>query len=349
MKIIAIETSCDETACSIVEDGIRVLSNVIYSQVEAHALTGGVVPEVAAREHVVKMLPVVEQALKEAKTNWDEIEAVAVTKGPGLISSLIIGTQTANVISYVKNKPLIPVQHITGHIYSNWLDTYVEIAFPVLVLTVSGGHNELILMRDHHDFEVLGETRDDAAGEAFDKVARVLGLGYPGGPLISKIAEKGNREAFALPHIMLEKDSFDFSFSGLKTAVITEVKAYAASKGVENIADLDEEFKADLSASFEETVVTVLKDKLFRALEKYPDVKEIHLAGGVSANKRLRVVVEEEAKNWGSNLVLRYPKSLSYCTDNAAMIGASAYFLYQKNPEVFCAKTNICPVSSLEI
>lgn len=344
MKILAIETSCDETACAIVEDGTKVLANVIYSQVKTHAATGGVVPEVAAREHVMKMLPVINQALDEAKSSWEDIEAIAVTKGPGLISSLIIGTQTASVIAYIKNKPLIPVQHITGHIYSNWLETEEEVQFPILILTVSGGHNELILMRDHHEFEILGETRDDAAGEAFDKVARILGLGYPGGPIISKMAEKGNRAAFKLPVIMLEKESLDFSFSGLKTAVLNEAKAYLAEH-----SNLSEKFQADLSASFEETAVTILNDKLFRALENYPEVKEIHLAGGVSANRRLREKVEETLRQRGEKITLRYPKSLSYCTDNAAMIGSSGYFMYKKNPERFLELRNVYPDASMEI
>ena len=224
MKILAIETSCDETACSVVENGTKVLTNTIASQVDIHAKTGGVVPEVAAREHVLKMLPVLDQCLEDCACNWDDIDALAITKGPGLVSSLIIGTETASVISYVKNKPLIPVQHIVGHLYSNWLGIEDEIQFPVLILTVSGGHNELVLMRDHFDFEVLGETRDDASGEAFDKVARMLGLGYPGGPAISKLAESGDKTRFPLPRIMLEKDSLDFSFSGLKTAVLTLIK-----------------------------------------------------------------------------------------------------------------------------
>jgi N6-L-threonylcarbamoyladenine synthase len=208
MKILSIETSCDETAAAIVEDGRKVLANVIASQIDLHAKTGGVVPEVAAREHVLKMIPVLEECLEMAGCDWDDIDALAITKGPGLISSLIIGTETASVISYVKNKPLIPVQHITGHIYSNWLyeqEDEGEPEFPIIILTVSGGHNELILMKDHHQFEVLGETRDDAAGEAFDKVARILGLGYPGGPAIAKIALKGDANRFKLPKAFLEK------------------------------------------------------------------------------------------------------------------------------------------------
>lgn len=338
MKILAIETSCDETAVAIIENGRKVLANVIASQIQLHAKTGGVVPEIAAREHVLKMLPTLKEALKIAKCNWDHIDAVAVTKGPGLISSLIIGTETASVISYAKNKPLIPVQHIVGHIYSNWLDHEEKIEFPVLILTVSGGHNELILMRDHYDFEVLGETRDDAAGEAFDKVARILGLGYPGGPAISKTAEQGNNKSFNLPRILLEKNSLDFSFSGLKTAVLSLVK--------ENGNKISEKFKAHLAASFQQAVIEVLVEKLLRAYKKYPAIKELHLAGGVSANKLLREVAIERLPK---NIKLRYPRSITFCTDNAAMIGAAGYYLWQKNPGVFQAKMNVVPSTSFEI
>lgn len=364
MKILAIETSCDETAASIVEDGWKVLSNVIASQIDLHAKTGGVVPEVAAREHVLKMIPVLEECLEKANCDWDDIDAIAATKGPGLISSLIIGTETANVISYVKKKPLIPVQHITGHIYSNWLEVEEEIQFPVLILTVSGGHNELILMRSHHHFEVLGETRDDAAGEAFDKVARILGLGYPGGPIISKIGMEGDAGRFKLPRAYLEKGSLDFSFSGLKTAVLNEVKKsvgmsvqnnrleIAAGGDTERKSNIsqpvaqDSNFKADLAASFQEAVVEVLANKLMMALEKFPEVIEIHLAGGVSANKRLREVIEAKKP---SGITFRYPKSILYCTDNAAMIAAAAYHLYKLNPDKFSPNTNIIPIASFEI
>lgn len=344
MKILGIETSCDETACAIVEDGKVVLSNVIASQIDLHAKTGGVVPEVAAREHVLKMIPVIEEALKEACCKWDDIDAVAVTRGPGLISSLIIGTETASVISYVKNLPLIPVQHIVGHIYSNWLEAEDEIEFPVIVLTVSGGHNELILMREHGKLEVLGETRDDAAGEAFDKVARILGLGYPGGPAISKAAESGDKTAFNFPRSWLSKDSLDFSFSGLKTAVLTEVKHLKSVTG-DNI-DLDKKLQSNLAASFQEAVTEVLVGKLLLAAEKFPEIKEIHLAGGVSANQRLRKAVKEKAPQ---NLTIRWPKSLSYCTDNAAMIASASYFMYQKNPTAFKPQTNLIPQASFEI
>lgn len=334
MKILAIETSCDETAVAIVEDGRKVLANIIASQIDLHAKTGGVVPEIAAREHVLKMIPVLDEALVRADTDWDDIDALAITKGPGLVSSLIIGTETANVISYVKQKPLIPVHHILGHVYSNWLDSEDEIKFPLIILTVSGGHNELILMRGHGDFEVLGETRDDAAGEAFDKVARILDLGYPGGPAISKISLNGNPGAFKLPRAMLEKGSLDFSFSGLKTAVLTEAKKY------------DKNFKADLAASFQEAVVEVLAAKLFLAYEKFSTTRELHLAGGVSANTRLREIITEKLSK---KIKFRYPKSLSYCTDNAAMIGAAGYFMYSQNPKKFPPCSNIIPSTSFEI
>jgi tRNA N6-adenosine threonylcarbamoyltransferase len=333
MKILGIETSCDETACAVVENGRKILANTVASQIDLHAKTGGVVPEVAAREHVLKMMPVLDECLEECGCSWDEINAVAVTKGPGLVSSLIIGTETANVISYVKDKPMIPVQHITGHIYANWLERDEEPAFPIVILTVSGGHNEIILMRDHFDFEVLGETRDDAAGEAFDKVARILGLGYPGGPAISKIAESANGKAFDLPRSYLEKGSLDFSFSGLKTAVMNVAR------------DLDENSKADLAASFQEAVCDVLSDKLIMAAEKM-GVKEVHLAGGVSANLRLREMIKEKLPE---DIEFRYPKEIHYCTDNAAMIAAAGYFHYQKSPEKFTSKTNIVPTTSFEV
>lgn len=343
MKILAIETSCDETSCAVVENGKKVLSNIIASQIDLHAKTGGVVPEVAAREHVLKIIPVLEECFETANCKWKDIDAVAITRGPGLVSSLIIGTETANVISYVKNLPLIPVQHIVGHIYSNWLDIENDVQFPVLVLTVSGGHNELILMSGHHTFEILGETRDDAAGEAFDKVARLLGLGYPGGPAISKIALTGNVGRFKLPIAKtgqskgLAEESFDFSFSGLKTAVLNETKKTSV---------IDEKFKADLAASFQEAVVSALSQKLILAVKKFPNVKEVHLAGGVSANKHLREVV---AKKLPTTFKFRYPKLISYCTDNAAMIASAAFFAYKKNPKNFPSPVNIVPTTSFEI
>ncbi len=362
MKILGIETSCDETACAVVEDGTRVLSNVIASQVDLHARTGRVVPEVAAREHILKIIPVIDEALSKAGCGWDSIDAVAVTKGPGLISSLIIGTEAASVISYLKNKPLIPVHHVIGHVYANFLsdETADAPVFPVLVLTVSGGHNEIILMREPTDFVVLGETRDDAAGEAFDKVARILGLGYPGGPAVSKAAIGGNREAFKFPRSYLEEGSLDFSFSGLKTAVLHEVKKYLTAHaggqtGAQALAQAPALVK-DLSASFQEAAVDVLTDKLIQAyfnlLNEGTEIREIHLAGGVSANSRLREVLTHKARVFdvqGLNVKIRFPKSLIYCTDNAAMIAAAAYALYKKSPESYKKAGNIIPTTNFDL
>ncbi|MBI4235362.1 tRNA (adenosine(37)-N6)-threonylcarbamoyltransferase complex transferase subunit TsaD [Candidatus Peregrinibacteria bacterium] len=336
MKILGIETSCDETAASVVEDGHLVLSNVIASQIDLHAKTGGVVPEVAAREHVLKMLPVIDEAL--GNFGFDDLDAIAVTKGPGLISSLIIGTETASVISCVKEIRLIEVQHIVGHIYSNWLNVAEPIEFPILVLTVSGGHNELILMKGHGEFEVLGETLDDAAGEAFDKVARLLDLGYPGGPIISRIAVSGDEKAFKLPRAWLSQGSLDFSFSGLKTAVLDLVKNTVAARGI-----LSAKFKADVSASFQEAVCEILATKLMMAYEKFPQIKELHLAGGVSANLRLRELIEEKIAIFKIKVKFRYPRDLKFCTDNAAMIAAAGYHLYKKNPKAHKRLANVVP------
>ena len=368
MLILGIETSCDETAASVVRDGREVLSNVIASQAALHAKTGGVVPEVAAREHILKIVPVFEEALAEAAENmmtkkgkpqpvkpfpgtdclWDDIDAIAVTKGPGLISSLIIGTETASVISYLKNKPIIPVHHIVGHIYANFLEDSCDepVEFPALILTVSGGHNELVLMRDHGDLTILGETSDDAAGEAFDKVARMLGLGYPGGPVISEAAKKGDREAFSFPRAYLEKESLDFSFSGLKTAVLTEVKKHPR---------MSAKLRNDIAASFQEAVVDVLSEKMIQAFLTYKElslkIKEMHLAGGVSANSRLREIITHKLNSLGDktkDVRLRYP-SLSYCTDNAAMIAGAGYYLYQADSKAFKKAQNVTPTTSFDL
>ena len=314
MKILGIETSCDETAVALVENGSHVLKNVVYSQIEMHAETGGVVPEVAAREHILKMVP----ALSEV--DFDDVDAIAVTEGPGLISSLLTGTVTASTIALVLGKPLIPVNHIHGHIYANWLSRDIDdFEFPIVILTVSGGHNELVLMRGHLDFEIIGETLDDAAGEAFDKVARLIGLGYPGGPAISKAAENGDPNKYDLPRAWLSKESLDFSFSGLKTAV----------------SRLPISDTANVAASFQEAVCDVLSEKLKRAAEKY-GAEEVHLAGGVSANKRLREMVKQRI-----SLPVKWPEKIEYCTDNAAMIAAAGYFRFKKDPSAYAAWNNI--------
>lgn len=330
MLIFGIETSCDETAAAVVRNGTEVLSNVIASSIDLHQATGGVVPEVAAREHLRQISPVVDQALRDAKTDWSKIDAVAVTYGPGLIGSLLVGFNTAQTLAYLYKKPFIPVHHIAGHIYANFLERKTRIVFPILVLTVSGGHNELVLMRGHHDFKVLGETLDDAAGEAFDKIARLLGLGYPGGPAIAKLAEKGNPHTFQFPRAHLdEKNRYNFSFSGLKSSVKRTVdslchpeRSVAESRGLD-LSTIAREDMKDLCASFQEAAVEVLADKLIAATRQFK-VKEVHLAGGVSANTRLRTLVRERLPK---NLPLIYPQKLSYCTDNAAMIAGAAYFL----------------------
>jgi N6-L-threonylcarbamoyladenine synthase len=334
MKILGIETSCDETAAAIVEDGTKVLSNVIASSVDLHAKTGGVVPEVAAREHIRQISPVIDQAMEEAglvrsadaalkdsKADWAEIDAIAVTHAPGLVSSLLIGVNTAQTLSYLRGKPLIPVHHIAGHIYANFLERKSPPEFPIVILTVSGGHNELVLMKGHYDFEVIGESLDDAAGEAFDKIARLLNLGFPGGPVISKAAERGNPSVFNFPRARLDHENrYNFSFSGLKTAVMQEVQ---------RLGRLDEPTLADLAASFQVAVIDVLAEKLVLAAEEF-NAKEVHLAGGVSANQLLRKTVEERLQG---RIPLRFPENLIYCTDNAAMVAGAAYFLVQKHPK----------------
>lgn len=314
MKIFGIETSCDETAAAVVEDGVKVLSNVIASSVDLHQATGGVVPEVAAREHLRQISPVVDKALAEAGCEWKDIDAIAVTVKPGLVASLLVGINTAQSIAYIHQKPLIEVDHITGHIYANFLERPTPPKFPLLVLTVSGGHNELMLMHGHHKFTRLGETLDDAAGEAFDKVARLLGLGYPGGPAISKLAEKGNPHVFEFPRPMLDgKNRLNFSFSGLKSAVRREV---------DQLDSADDQTIADLCASFQQAVVETLVDKLVLAAQEH-DVKEVHLAGGVSANRLLRKMAREKLPE---KLPVFWPAKQIFCTDNAAMIAAAAHF-----------------------
>jgi N6-L-threonylcarbamoyladenine synthase len=342
MKILGIESSCDDSSVSVVENGNKVLSSVISSQTEIHEKTGGVVPEVAAREHLSHILGALDKALSDAKVSMDEIDAVAVTQGPGLISSLIIGTETANVISFAKEKPLIPVHHIHGHIYANWLETEDDISFPILILTVSGGHNELILMKGHGDFELIGESLDDAAGEAFDKVSRILSMGYPGGPKIYEASLKGNASAYNFPRAMLSKDSLDFSFSGLKTAVLNEYIKYIRENNIQDESKVPEDFKNDVAASFQFAVNSVLSDKLLLALEKHPEVKEVHLAGGVSANLALRKMINLKIPK---DKKFRFPKKIQYCTDNASMIACAAYYSFMKNPENFKPCTNIIPSS----
>lgn len=324
MLILSIETSCDETSVALVRDGREVLSNIIASQIAKHSETGGVVPEVAAREHMKVIMPVLREAMKEAKVTWEDIDAIAVTKEPGLIGSLIVGRITAAVLAFAKDKPLLEVNHIHGHIYAPWLLAEGEPAlalplpeYPIIVLTVSGGHNELVLMEGPGQFKLLAETVDDAAGEAYDKVARLLGLGYPGGPAIEERAKMGNPKVFKFP-IALPRGK-NFSFSGLKTAVLYHLK--------ENEDRLnDASFVNNTAAGFQEAIVDALVSKLMQAV-RTQKVKEVHLTGGVSANRFLRRRIEEALGVLSDPPLFRVPKRMSYCTDNAAMIGAAAFYL----------------------
>ncbi|MBE6130554.1 MAG: tRNA (adenosine(37)-N6)-threonylcarbamoyltransferase complex transferase subunit TsaD [Erysipelotrichaceae bacterium] len=315
MIILSIESSCDETAMAIVEDGRKILSNTVYTQISIHTMYGGVVPEVASREHIKKITYVLDDALKQANLTLDDIDAVAVTKEPGLIGSLMVGVNTAKTISLCFNKPLIYVNHIHGHIYANYLEE--DFSFPLLALVVSGGHTELVLMKDHMDFEILGETLDDAVGEAYDKVARVVNVGYPGGPIIDKMASLGT-PTYPLPHIKLSKDSLDFSFSGLKSAVIN--LCHNANQRGETI-DAN-----NLAASFQNAVIDVLVSKTSKAATMY-NVNQVIIAGGVAANKGLRSAMQEEMDKIGIKLTV---PEFKYCTDNAAMIAAAAYNQYIK-------------------
>lgn len=309
MNILGIETSCDETAAAIVKDGTEILSNVVASQVEIHARYGGIVPEVASRQHLLTILPVLQGTLEEAKLSLKDISAVAVTVGPGLAGSLLVGANVAKAIALAQSLPLLGINHLEGHIYANWLMGQEPPALPAICLIVSGGHSDLVLMQNHGEYTLLGRTRDDAAGEAFDKVARILGLGYPGGPAIETTALKGNAAAVPLPRAWL-KGSDDFSFSGVKTAVLHLVEE---NRGLST---------ADIAASFQEAVVDVLVTKTIGAAQKH-GVEQILLCGGVAANSFLR---DQMMKR--SPITVAFP-SPSLCTDNAAMIAACGYFHLQ--------------------
>lgn len=315
--VLALESSCDETAAAVVRGDGKVLSNVIASQIETHKKTAGVVPEVAARKHVGKLQLVFDKALAEAGVSLEEIDYFAVTQGPGLLTALVCGTTFMGVQSYLHGKKLIPTNHIKGHILSCTLDRNLgEFEFPMVVLSVSGGHNDLYLVRDWGDIEKLGQTLDDAAGEAYDKVAKTLGLEYPGGPEISRVALNGDPRRFDLPY-PLRDQPFNFSFSGLKTNVKYLVEELG---GLEEMSETD---VADVAASFQWTINNNLVDKTVKAAEEF-GVKEIHLVGGVSANKELRRQFEEAISG---RFVFRFPLSFGYCTDNAAMIGGAARFV----------------------
>lgn len=315
--ILAIESSCDETAAAVVRNGREVLSNVISSQIELHKLYGGVVPEIASRKHIEKINQVIEEALEEAGVTLEDVDAVGVTYGPGLVGALLVGVAEAKAIAYAANKPLIGVHHIEGHISANYIENK-ELTPPFICLVVSGGHTHLVRVNDYGVYEILGRTRDDAAGEAFDKVARAIGLGYPGGPKIDKLAKEGNEKAIAFPKAKVAGSPYDFSFSGLKSAVLNYINS-CQMKG----EDINE---ADIAASFQKAVIDVLVEHAMMAVKDFGSGK-LAIAGGVASNSALRAAME---KACAENGVEFYHPSPVFCTDNAAMIGAAAYYEFQK-------------------
>ena len=315
--ILAIESSCDETAASVVKNGRCVLSNIISSQIAIHTLYGGVVPEIASRKHIEKINQVVEAALKEADVTLDDIDAIGVTYGPGLVGALLVGVAEAKAIAYAKKKPLVGVHHIEGHVSANYIE-HPDLEPPFLCEIISGGHTHLVIVKDYGSFEILGRTRDDAAGEAFDKVARAIGLGYPGGPKIDKLAKEGNPHAIDFPRAHMEDAPYDFSFSGVKSAVLNHLNKCRMTG--EPIVE------ADIAASFQQAVVDVLVDNAIRAAKDY-HMDRLAIAGGVASNGALRAAMEAACEKEGIRF---YRPSPIFCTDNAAMIGVAAYYEYQK-------------------
>ncbi len=315
VTILAIETSCDETAAAVVRNGREVLSNVIYSQIDLHTLYGGVVPEIASRKHIEKINQVMAQALKEAGTELSDLDAVAVTYGPGLVGPLLVGVSAAKAVSFASKLPLIGVHHIEGHISANYIE-HKDLEPPFVCLVASGGHSHLVVVKDYGEYEVLGRTRDDAAGEAFDKVARAIGLGYPGGPKIDKTAKEGNPDAIAFPRAKVGDSDYDFSFSGLKSAVLNYLNS-CEMKG-ESIC------QADVAASFQKAVVDVLTEHSMAAVERC-GLRKFAIAGGVASNSALRQALERACEE---KRIAFYRPSPILCTDNAAMIGAAAYYEY---------------------
>lgn len=315
IMILAIESSCDETAAAVVKNGREVLSNVISSQIELHKLYGGVVPEIASRKHIEKINQVIEEALSEAKVTLDDIDAVGVTYGPGLVGALLVGVAEAKAIAYAKKLPLVGVHHIEGHISANFIENK-ELEPPFVCLVVSGGHTHLVCVKDYGKYEIIGRTRDDAAGEAFDKVARAIGLGYPGGPKIDKLSEEGNPDAIVFPKAHIQDAPYDFSFSGVKSAVLNYING-CKMKG-------EEYNRADIAASFQKAVTDVLVENAMRAVEEY-GLSKFAIAGGVASNSTLRAAMQKACEE--KNVEFYYPSPI-FCTDNAAMIGVAAYYEY---------------------
>ncbi len=315
--ILAVESSCDETAAAVVKNGREVLSNIISSQIELHTVYGGVVPEIASRKHIEKVIPVIDEALQKANVSLREIDAIAVTYGPGLVGALLVGVSTAKAISFASGIPLVGVHHIEGHISANYIENK-ELEPPFVCLVVSGGHSHLVVVKDYGEYQVLGRTRDDAAGEAFDKVARAIGLGYPGGPKIDKVSKEGNPDAIVFPRAKIADSVYDFSFSGLKSAVLN----YLNSCEMKGIAIC----QADVAASFQKAVVDVLVEHSMQAVQEC-GIKKFAIAGGVASNSALRAaLVSQCAKR---DITFFYPSPI-LCTDNAAMIGAAGYYEFIK-------------------
>lgn len=331
--IMGIETSCDETAAAIVEDGKKIISNVVASQISIHQKYGGVVPEIASRKHMEYIIPVIDKALEESEKKITDLSAIAVTYGPGLIGSLLVGLSVAKAMAYAQNIPLIGINHLEAHIYANFLE-HTEIKPPFICLIVSGGHTSLVYMRNFGEYKLLGQTKDDAAGEVFDKIAKVLDLGYPGGPITEKLAKKGDPSSIKFPRPILNDKSYDFSFSGLKTAVIYYIK------------ELKEENKnipvSDILASFQQAVIDVLVKKTIKAALKFK-TKQIILAGGVAANNSLRREIKEKADL--VNIKVFYP-SIFLCTDNAAMVASAGYYKFKENKK---SSLNLDAVSRLPL
>lgn len=314
INILAIESSCDETAAAVIHNGREVRSNVISSQIELHKLYGGVVPEIASRKHIEKINQVIEEALKEANVTLDDIDAIGVTYGPGLVGALLVGVAEAKAIAYAKNLPLVGVHHIEGHISANYIEN-PDLEPPFLCLVVSGGHTHLVCVKEYGKYEILGRTRDDAAGEAYDKVARAIGLGYPGGPKIDRIAKEGNPDAIQFPKAHMDSE-YDFSFSGLKSSVLNYINGCKMKGESYN--------PADIAASFQKAVVEVLVENSMHAVEKY-GMNKFAIAGGVASNSALRQAMQEACEKRGAKF---YHPSPIFCTDNAAMIGVAAYYEY---------------------
>ena len=315
--VLAIESSCDETACAVVKNGREVLSNVIYTQIALHTQYGGVVPEIASRKHIEKINQVITAALKEAEVSLTDIDAIAVTYGPGLVGALLVGVSEAKAISFATGIPLIGVHHIEGHISANYIENK-ELEPPFVCLVASGGHSHLVVVKDYGKYEIIGRTRDDAAGEAFDKVARAIGLGYPGGPKIDKLAKEGNPDAILFPRAKVAENEYDFSFSGLKSAVLNYING-CAMKGIEVN-------KADVAASFQKAVIDVLVEHSLHGVKEY-GMNKFAIAGGVASNSSLRAAFKEQCQSRGIEF---YHPSPVYCTDNAAMIGVAGYYEFIK-------------------